>query len=144
MSKSGASAKQSENPQAANPAIPAWIQGLCAVLLIALLFTYNQMVQVQQSLDQANNELADMRTATTEAQIIRAKMVKQVSSLKNNLTAAKNGLGRLEGELKDANTRLELALAEKARLGRLEGELKDANSRLALALSRLELALAES
>ncbi len=49
---------------------------------------------------------------------------KQVASLREKLSAEKMRLGGLEGELKDANSKL-------------EGELKDANS-------RLELALAES
>ena len=98
---------------------------------------------------------------------------KQAASLREKLAAEKTRLGRLEGELKDAGSRLELVLAEskkqqmagenqqklalrykqdserqavslreklaaeKMRLGRLEGELKTANA-------RLELALAES
>jgi hypothetical protein len=39
-------------------------------------------------------------------------MVKEVSSLKENLTLAKTRLSRLEGELKDATGKLELVLAE--------------------------------
>ena len=70
------------------------------------------MVQAQQRLDQANSELADMRNAVTEAQDTREKMVKEVSSLKEDLTAAKTRLSSLEDELKDATGKLELALAE--------------------------------
>ena len=112
MSRKSASVKQTKVPQAVISALPAWSWGLGAVMLVALFFTYYQMVQAQQRLDQANSELADMRNAVTEAQDTREKMVKEVSSLKENLTTAKTRLSRLEDELKDATGKLELALAE--------------------------------
>ena len=112
MSKKSASVKQTKVPQAVISALPAWSWGLGAVMLVALFFTYYQMVQAQQRLDQANSELADMRNAVTEAQDAREKMVKEVSNLKENLTAAKTRLSSLDDELKDATGKLELALAE--------------------------------
>jgi septal ring factor EnvC (AmiA/AmiB activator) len=112
MSKKSASVKQTKVPQAVISTLPAWSWGLGAVMLVALFLTYYQMTQAQQRLDQANSELADMRKVVTEAQDTRAKMVKEVSSLKENLTTAKTRLSRLEDELKDAAGKLELALAE--------------------------------
>ena len=112
MSKKSASVKQTKVPQAVISTLPAWSWGLGAVMLVALFLTYYQMTQAQQRLDQANSELADMRKVVTEAQDTRAKMVKEVSSLKENLTTAKTRLSRLEDELKDATGKLELALAE--------------------------------
>jgi septal ring factor EnvC (AmiA/AmiB activator) len=112
MSKKSASVKQTKVPQAVISTLPAWSWGLGAVMLVALFLTYYQMTQAQQRLDQANSELADMRNAVTEAQDAREKMVKEVSSLKENLTAAKTRLSSLDDELKDATGKLELALAE--------------------------------
>ena len=112
MRKKSASVKQTKVPPAVISTLPAWSWGLGAVMLVALFLTYYQMTQAQQRLDQANSELADMRKVVTEAQDTRAKMVKEVSSLKENLTTAKTRLSRLEDELKDATGKLELALAE--------------------------------
>ena len=112
MSKKSASVKQTKVLQAAISTLPAWGWGLGAVMLVALFFTYYQMVQVQQRLVIGNHELADMRKAVTTARNARVEMVKEVSSLKENLTLAKTRLSRLEGELKDATGKLELVLAE--------------------------------
>ena len=119
MSNMGTSANQTEMPPAANPTLPVWIWGLGTVLLIALIYISYQMVQTQHRLDLTNSELADIRKAVTEAQDTRAKLIKEVSSLNKKMR-----LVGLEGELKDANTKV-------------EGALKDANT-------KLELALAES
>jgi peptidoglycan hydrolase CwlO-like protein len=99
-------------PQATNSTLPAWSWGLGAIMLIALFFTYYQMAQAQQRLDLANSEITNLRKAVTEAQDAQVEMVKEVSSLKENLTTAKTRLSRLEDELKDATGKLELALAE--------------------------------
>ena len=122
LSNSGASANKSENPQAVNPALPAWIWGLGAILLIALIYTSYQMVQAQQGLEQAHNELAGMREAATGAQDTQTKLVKEVSSLKKNLMAARKSLRKLKGELKDANSKA-------------KGKLKAANTKVKRALA---------
>ena len=122
MSNSGASANQSKNPQAAKPTLPAWIWGLGAILLIALIYTSYQMVQAQQGLEQAHNELAGMREAATGAQDTQTKLVKEVSSLEKNLMAARKSLRKLKGEFKDANSKA-------------KGKLKAANTKVKLALA---------
>jgi septal ring factor EnvC (AmiA/AmiB activator) len=134
MSKKSASVKQTKVPQAVISALPAWSWGLGAVMLVALFFTYYQMVQAQQRLDQANSELADMRNAVTEAQDTREKMVKEVSSLKEDLTAAQDAREKM---VKEVSSLKEDLTAAKTRLSSLEDELKDATG-------KLELALAES
>jgi chromosome segregation ATPase len=134
MSKKSASVKQTKVLQAAISTLPAWGWGLGAVMLVALFFTYYQMVQVQQRLVIGNHELADMRKAVTTAQAARVEMVKEVSSLKESLTTAQ--AARVEMVKEDSSLKENLTVA-KTRLSRLEGELKDA-------IGKLELALAES
>jgi septal ring factor EnvC (AmiA/AmiB activator) len=119
-------------PQAANSTLPAWSWGLGAIMLIALFFAYYQMVQAQQRLDLANHEIAAMRKAATEAQDARVEMVKAVSSLKENLTEAQDA--RVE-MVKEVSSLKENLTEAKIRLSSLEGELKDATGRLELALA---------
>jgi chromosome segregation ATPase len=125
MSKKSASVKQTKVLQAAISTLPAWGWGLGAVMLVALFFTYYQMVQVQQRLVIGNHELADMRKAVTTAQAARVEMVKEVSSLKESLTTAQAARVEMVKEVSSLKENLTTAQAARVEMVKEVSSLKE-------------------
>jgi len=76
------SKKQTNNLQTGSPALPAWIKGAGAILLIALTYTTYQMVQAQDGLEQAGLEIAKTQKARMAAEGAQAETTKELDAIK--------------------------------------------------------------
>jgi chromosome segregation ATPase len=74
--------KQTNNLQTGIPALPAWIKGAGAALLIALTYTTYQMVQAQDGLEQAGLEISKTQKARMAAQDAHAETTKELDAIK--------------------------------------------------------------